>query len=477
MIRHTKIVCTLGPASLHRETLAAMVRAGMDVARLNTSHGTLESHLEAVRLVREVAEQEGRPIGVLMDLAGPKLRTGMMEGDRPVVLEPGSVVTLTPDDIPGTASVIPIEYPRLCEDVLAGDRVLLNDGAIELEVTRVSPGGLECRVIVGGELRSRKGVAFPRSRLTMPAITDADRRYIEAGVEADVDFFAVSFVRDADDIVMARDLIHKLGADIPIIAKIERRQGVENLESIMAEADGAMVARGDLGVELPPEDVPVLQRKIIASAARHMIPVITATQMLESMIDSPRPTRAEASDVANAVWDVSDALMLSGETAIGRYPVETVAMMDRIIRKAEEVMVADPGEPHESQGDDHSYAVARAARDIVESDPNMRGIACFTRSGYSAFLMSKIHAPMPVYAMTPDERVYRRLSLARSAVPIRVPVVESTRTMLKLVDEILVENRFVEEGDEVVVVASSPVQSRGTTNFLKLHRIGESRSY
>lgn len=477
MIRHTKIVCTLGPASMHRETLTAMVRAGMDVARLNTSHGTLESHLEAIRLVREIAEQEGRPIGILMDLAGPKLRTGMMANDQPVTLEPGSAVTLTPENVTGTASVIPIEYERLCEDVLAGDRVLLDDGAIELEVTRVTPAGLECRVIVGGELRSRKGVAFPRSRLTMPAITEADRRYIEAGVQAEVDFFAVSFVRDAEDIAHARELIHKLGADIPIIAKIERRQGVENLESILAEADGVMVARGDLGVELPPEEVPVLQRRIIAASCRHMIPVITATQMLESMIDSPRPTRAESSDVANAVWDLSDALMLSGETAIGRYPVETVAMMDRIIRKAEEAMAGEPPRMAPAHGDDHSYAIALAARGIVESDPNMRGIACFTRSGYSAFLVSKVHAPVPVYAMTPDERVYRRLSLARSTVPIRVPVVEGTRTMLRLVDEILVERRFAEEGDEVVVVASSPVQARGTTNFLKLHRIGESRSY
>ncbi|MCK9517471.1 MAG: pyruvate kinase [Dehalococcoidia bacterium] len=475
-MRHTKIVCTLGPASLHRETLAAMCRAGMDVARLNTSHGTVEQHLAAVELVREVAKQEGKTLGVLMDLSGPKLRTGIMRNGS-VHLQVGDPVRLTSEQVEGTADLIPVEYPRLCEDVLAGDRVLLDDGKIEAEVVQVSPEGLECRVIVGGELLSRKGVSFPRSNLTVPALTEADRAYIDVGVKAGVDFFALSFVRDGEDIARARQLIYDLGADIPIVAKIERRQAVEHLDDIMAEADGAMVARGDLGVELPPEDVPVQQRRIIEAAGRHMIPVITATQMLESMIDSPRPTRAESSDVANAVWDVSDALMLSGETAIGRYPVETVAMMDRIIRKAEEAMSSDTGPAIRAENDDHSYIVALAARNIVESDPNMRGIVCFTRSGYTAFLMSKVHSQAPVYGMTPDEAVCRRLSLARSVIPVQVPVVDSAETMLRLVDEVLVERRYAQGGEEVVVVASSPVQARGTTNFLKLHSIGESARY
>jgi pyruvate kinase len=447
-----------------------MVRAGMDVARLNTSHGTVQSHVDAV-------QQEGRPIAVLMDLAGPKLRLGTMKDGAPVELTAGHAVRLTAAAVEGTRDVIPIEYPRLLEDVLAGDRVLLDDGKVELEVEHVTPAGLECRVVVGGELVSRKGVSFPRSNLTVPALTDADRAYIQVGVDAQVDFFALSFVRDADDIARARELIQSLGADTPIIAKIERRQAVENLDTIMAEADGAMVARGDLGVELPPEDVPVQQRRIIESAGRHMIPVITATQMLESMIESPRPTRAESSDVANAVWDVSDALMLSGETAIGRYPVETVAMMDRIIRKAEEAMSDATGPALHPGNDDHSYIIALGARQIVESDPNMRGIVCFTRSGYTAFLMSKVHSIAPVWAMTPDQEVYRRLSLARSVVPLLVPVVESSETMLRLVDQLLVEQRLVQNGEEVVVVASSPVQARGTTNFLKLHSVGESARY
>ncbi len=474
--RHTKIVATLGPASLHRETVAAMLRAGMDVVRLNTSHGTMAEHLDAVKLVREVAAAERKPLGVLMDLSGPKLRTGPTFDGKPVHLESGHVATLTNAAAPSTPERISVEYPRLTEDVLAGDRVLIDDGKIELEVTRTTPDGLACRVVTGGELASHKGVNFPNTNLTVAAVTDHDREAIKAGVSAGVDFFALSFVRDADDIVHARELINACDADIPIIAKIERRQAVENLDAIMAEADGAMVARGDLGVELLPEDVPIQQRRIIASAARNMIPVITATQMLESMVDSPRPTRAESSDVANAVWEFSDALMLSEETAIGRYPVETVAMMDRIIRRAEQE--SGDGAPALSpETDDHSYVVAIAARSIVASDANMRAVVCFTRSGYTAFLVSKVHPNAPILAITPSEAISRRLSLARSVIPLYEPLVHNTEDLLRTVDRCMRDGRFVTDGDEVVVVASLPVQVAGTTNFLKLHRVGESDAY
>jgi pyruvate kinase len=477
MMRHTKIVCTLGPASLRRETVAAMLRAGMDVARLNTSHGTIDEHIAALELVREVAGAEGKPVGVLMDLGGPKLRTGKTADGRPIDLSVGEEIRLTNDPVPVTEGLVSVEYPRLTEDVLAGEHVLLDDGNIELQVTHVSPDGLECRVVHGGLLGQRKGVSFPHSNLTLPAVTDRDRAALTAGVRAGVDLFALSFVRDASDVALCRNLIAEQGADTPIIAKIERRQAVENLDAILAEADGAMVARGDLGVELPPEDVPIWQRSIIASAAKNMIPVITATQMLESMIDSPRPTRAESSDVANAVWDLSDALMLSGETAAGRYPVESVAMMDRIIRRAEDASGREPTPDIGLQNDDHSVVVAIAARRIVESDPNMGGIACFTRSGYSAFLMSKVHAKATIFAITPNEAVWRRLSLARAVVPLLAPVVDSTEQLLRLVDKLLVDGRHMAEGEEVVIVASLPVQTLGATNFLKLHRIGESSAY
>jgi pyruvate kinase len=472
-MRHTKIVCTLGPASSHRETVAAMVRAGMDVARLNTSHGNIQEHVRMVELVREVARAEGRPIAVLMDLGGPKLRTGPTEGGRPLNLIPGSQLRLVRNLVHGTEDEISIDYPRLTEDVLAGDRVLIDDGKIELEVEHVIPEALECRVVYGGLLAPNKGVSFPRSKLTMPPLTDADRHAIAAGVEAGVDFFGLSFVREANDIVNARELINSHGADTPIIAKIERRQAIENLDAILAEADGAMVARGDLGVELNPEEVPVQQRRIIAAAGRNMIPVITATQMLESMVDSPRPTRAEASDVANAVWDLSDAVMLSQETAIGRYPVEAVAMMERIIRRAE--AAADPEQRPAlgPQNDDHSYVIALATRSIVDSDPNMQGVVCFTRSGYSAFLLSKVHPHAPIFALTPNENVCRRLCLARSVIPLYGPLVHSTEAMLEMVDRVMIEGHHVAAGEEIIIVASLPVDAAGTTNFLKLHVVGE----
>jgi pyruvate kinase len=477
-MRRTKIVCTLGPASLHQDTLAAMIRAGMDVARLNTSHATLEGHVNAVKVVRAVAESVGKSVGILMDLSGPKIRTGETEFSRAIDLVAGHEIRLTTRQVVGTESLLTVEYPRLTEDILAGERVLLDDGKIELEVLRSTPDGVDCRVVTGGQLGPHKGVSFPATNLTTPALTDRDKECIEAGVQAGVDYFGLSFVSDADDIARTRQFIIDLKSDIPIIAKIERRQAVENLDQILAEADGAMVARGDLGVELPPEDVPVQQRRIIAAAARNKIPVITATQMLESMVESPRPTRAEASDVANAVWDMSDALMLSEETAVGRYPVETVAMMDRIIRRAEaatgefdrEVMT-----PPES--DDHSYVVALAARRIVESDANMKAVVCFTNSGYTALLLSKVHPNAPIYAISPHESVSRRLALARGVTSFCVDSVRSSEQLLGMVDRMLIERRLVAKGEEVVVVASMPVSSQGTTNFLKLHMVGESEHY
>lgn len=455
-----------------------MIRAGMDVVRLNTSHGTLESHVESIALVREVAQASAKSIAILMDLAGPKLRTGETEYSRALELVAGREIRLTNREVPGTEQLVTVEYPQLTEDVLAGERVLLDDGKIELEVLHSSPEGLDCRVVTGGLLGSHKGVSFPATNLTTPALTDRDRECIRVGVSAGVDYFGLSFVRDADDISRTRELIASLKSDIPIIAKIERRQAVDNLDDVLAEADGAMVARGDLGVELPPEDVPIQQRRIIAAAARNQIPVITATQMLESMVDSPRPTRAEASDVANAVWELADALMLSEETAVGKYPVEAVAMMDRIIRRAE----AATGEFEREVGgtpetDDHSLVVALAARRIVESDPNMRAVVCFTKSGYTALLLSKVHPNAPIFAISPHETVTRRLALARGVLPLLGDLVHSSEKLLQMVDETLVSGRYIGEGEEVVVVASMPISAQGTTNFLKLHRVGESASY
>jgi pyruvate kinase len=476
-MRRTKIVCTLGPSSQSAATIRAMIRAGMDVARLNTSHGDIEDHNRFFHTVRSVAQEEGRHIAILMDLGGPKLRTGPTPDGQPLFFEAGSLVSLVGERVTGSLTRIGVDYPALSADVRAGERVLLDDGNLELAVERVAGDSLECRVILGGPLGPSKGVNFPYSGITLSAVTPRDRQMIAAGVELGVDYFALSFVGTADDIVVARTLINSLGADTPIIAKIERRQAIENLEAIVGEADGVMVARGDLGVELPPEDVPVQQRRIISAAGQEMIPVITATQMLESMVDAPRPTRAESSDVANAAWDLSDALMLSGETAAGRYPVEAVAMMDRIIRKAEESAPDETDPSLHPRTDDHSYVVALAARQIVHSDENMRGVVCFTRSGYTAFLLSKVHPSAPIYGVSPSESVCRRLALARGVIPVLAPLVNTSEEMLRIVDTVLVEKGHLAEGEEAVVVGSLPVRTAGTTNFLKLQRVGESRSY
>ncbi len=476
-LRRTKIVATLGPASLAPATLRAMVRAGMDVARLNTSHGTLDGHAEATRAVREAAREEGRAVAVLLDLAGPKIRTGDTLDGRALELRAGAMVRVTATPVAGTEERFTIGYERLAEDVNAGERILLDDGRIELRVLQRDGDELVCQVVAGGPLAARRGVHFPETALTAPALTERDREALRLAAAEGVDYVAVSFVRDAADVVSTREELARLGADIPIIAKIERKQAVERLDEIVAEADGVMVARGDLGVELAPEEVPVQQRRIIAAAAREMVPVITATQMLESMIEAPRPTRAEASDVAHATWEFSDAVMLSGETAIGRYPVEAVAMMDRIIRQAEAFGSAPPDQGRAGEHDDHSYVVALAARRIVESDPNMRGIACFTRSGYSALLMSKVYPDAPIFGVTHAETVYRRLALARGVVPVLSEVVSTTDELLRVLDRALLEGRHVEEGDEVVVVASLPVRAQGTTNFLKLHRVGDAATY
>lgn len=475
--RRTKIVATLGPASSPPDRLEALIRAGADVVRLNTSHGDLEGHVALVGRVREVAAKVGKHVGVLMDLSGPKLRTGPRPGG-PLHLRDGDNVELSNDPGEmGTGRVF-VPYPHLAKDIQPGERVLLDDGNIALRVEGVTSGGrLACSVVHGGSLTANKGIAFPDSDLQLSALTTRDELAIEAGVRAGVDFFALSFVRDPSDIERARERIGHFGADTPIVAKIERRVALEHLDDILAEADGAMVARGDLGVELPPEEVPWQQRRIIAAAARHLIPVITATQMLESMVQSPRPTRAESSDVANAVWDLSDALMLSEETAVGRFPVETVAMMDRIIRRAEEQRDAFRPTTVMPASDDHSYIVALAAKRIVESDENMRAVVCFTRSGHTAFLISKVHPDAPIIAVSPQESICRRLALARSVLPLYGEFVDTSERLLRMVDELLVERTPLTTSDEVVVVASLPVHAAGATNFLKLHRVGESAGY
>jgi pyruvate kinase len=462
-LRRTKIVCTIGPVSSSSEQLAQLMDAGMNVARLNTSHGTIEDHVATTARIRDVARMEGKTIGVLADLAGPKPRTKAMGGVA-IQLETGAEVRLATEECPACELVI--DYPDLLGDIQAGERVLIDDGNLALTVVGLRDEHLICHVEQGGIVLPRKGVNFPDSRLSTRAITQRDEAAIEAGVAAGVDFFGLSFVSSAEDVRHARELIKMAGGDTPIIAKIERKLAVEHLDEIVAEADGVMVARGDLGVELPPEEVPVWQRRIIAAASRARKPVITATQMLESMIHSPRPTRAETSDVANAVWDESDAVMLSAETATGRFPVEAVRMMDRIVRRAEAESPAGLRA--------HSHLIALAVRHVVEADSNVRAVVCFTNSGYTAQLISKVHVDLPIYGLTPNALVARRLTLARSVVPIETPLVYSADEMLRMVDRVMMSTGLLHDGEEVVVVASLPLAHQGRTNFIKLHHVGES---
>lgn len=445
----------------------------MDVARLNTSHGKLTDHTELTALVRDVATRANRHIGVMMDLSGPKLRTAATTLPLPVT--EGQFIRLAGK--PGLDADLQVVYTQLGEEIGPGERVLLDDGAVALQVLEGNDGVLRCRALNGGVIGASKGVSFPDSELSLPAVTDRDATAIAAGVAAGVDFFALSFVQDAADIERARSIAQAAGADTPIIAKIERRMALQNLDAILEAADGVMVARGDLGVELPPEDVPLEQRRIIRAAAAHLRPVITATQMLESMIHSPRPTRAESSDVANAAWDLSDALMLSAETAIGEYPVQAVAMMDRILRRAEETPSAFREDISLATGDDHSHVVALAARQIVASDSKMRAIVCFTRTGRTARLMAKVHPVVPIIAFSPNDATCRQLALARGVTPILAPRVDTSEELLAMTDRVLTSREILQIGDEVVVVASLPVRYSGETNFLKLHRIGESTPY
>lgn len=491
MMRRAKIVATIGPACASREKLEALMRAGMDVARLNFSHGTLEEHAAYIALLRDVSASLMRPLAIVADLSGPKIRTGALAppaprlagpaaglaSGRPVHLKPGEPFTLTSDpDFLGDAKKVSVSYRRLAEDVHAGDCILLADGLIELRVERIAGEEVHCRVVTGGELGEHKGVNLPGTRLNLPSLTEKDEADLKFALQQGVNYVAISFVRTAADVERAKRLIAEAGPDligagaqVPVIAKLEKPEAIENLESIMSVADGVMVARGDLGVELAPEKVPMIQKRIIERAGAYRIPVITATQMLESMTEHPRPTRAEASDVANAVLDGSDAVMLSEETATGRYPVEALAMMDRIIREAE----AGPGQAPRPKprrldvAETISEAVCHAADAL-----NMKCIAVFTETGSTARLISKYRPRPPVIAFSPNAETRRRMALFWGVVPRRIEKVTHIEELTPQAEARLLEESYVEPGDVIAVVAGTPFGVPGTTNFMKLHTVG-----
>ena len=470
-MRRTKIIATLGPASSDPVMLARMIRGGMDVARLNFSHGTYADHTRAIRRVRQAAQRLGETVGLLLDLQGPRLRVGEFDGGSVRVVG-GSTVLVTNTQAKGNASLIPVHYSSLMKDVTVGDRVLIDDGKVILRVTGKAKGGLRCRVVAGGMVSDHKGVNFPGVRLSAPSMTQKDRRDLAFGLEMGVDFVALSFVRRADDITGLRRLLRRAQRPPMLIAKIERREAIENLESILDVADGVMVARGDLGVEYPAERVPILQKRIIERANAREVLVITATQMLETMVTSATPTRAEASDVANAIFDGTDAVMLSAETAVGRFPDKAVATMARIASEADE-FVGTKRSPRRSDGTalvSPTHALAhtafQAAREI-----RARALVIFTHTGYSARLVSKSRPQAPIIALTPLESTCRRLALSWGVVAVQVPRWRTAERMAETGLRLLIRKKLLRRGDWVVAIAGTTTRSGGT-NMLRILQQG-----
>jgi pyruvate kinase len=470
--RRAKIVATLGPASNTEPVFRDLVRAGVDVVRLNFSHGTHEEKLALIQMIRKVSRDERKPLCILGDLQGPKIRTSKLK-DHQVLLKAGGRLTITPRDVPGTATLVGTTFKTLAENVEQGSRILLSDGLIELRVHEVLDEDVVCEIINGGNLGENKGINLPGIAVRVPSLTEKDSQDLEFALKNGVDAIAVSFVRTAEDVRLVRNRVSAYGSETWIVAKLEKPQAIEHLDSILLAADAIMVARGDLGVEVPPEKVPAIQKHIIRRAAEYSKPVITATQMLESMIENPRPTRAEVSDVANAVYDGTDAVMLSGESAVGKYPVETVAMMARIITEAEihikELTYSEPRQrlSRLSIAETICEATAHAADDL-----DLRGIALFTESGATARQLSKYHPSAPIFALSPLDVTINRLNLLWGTTPIRCPKVNSTEALVDVAESLLEQHGYVRPREVIAIVAGTRTKS-GSTNFLRLHVLGE----
>ncbi|MGH9502054.1 MAG: pyruvate kinase [Terriglobales bacterium] len=468
--RRAKIICTIGPSCNTEARLREMMGLGMDVARLNFSHGTHQDHARNILRLRRAAKLENRTICILQDLQGPKIRTGRLKEHEPVLIKTGSRVTITPREVAGTANLISTTFQGLAQEVRPGSRILLSDGLIELRVTQVRGSDVECDVVNGGLLAEHQGINLPGAALSIPALTVKDRADLEFGLKHGVDMVALSFVRSAADVRSVKEIVAARGRDVPVIAKLEKPQALKRLEEIFDAADGVMVARGDLGVEMPAERVPVIQKYVIRRAADWRKPVIIATQMLESMIENPRPTRAEASDVANAVFDGTDAVMLSAETATGLYPREAVAMMARIVVEAESNM-AEFTQPRRRQQRRLSIAeaicesIAHAAEDL-----HMGAIAVFTESGNTALLISKYRPLSEIYAFCRTLSVCNRLNLLWGVQPVVRDQALTAEEMLLAAEQELLRRGRIKTGDVLGVVAGTQMAS-GSTNFMRLHLV------
>ncbi|MCF6267550.1 MAG: pyruvate kinase [Desulfuromusa sp.] len=475
MYRRTKIVATVGPACAERGQLECLLKAGVDVFRLNFSHGSLEQKEIWIKQIREISAEQQKVVAILGDLQGPKIRTGVMRGGSQELV-PGQEVIITTADIEGADGLIPTNYQALPQDVVPGDQILLDDGQLELEVMRTDTEQVHCRVIYGGKLKDHKGINLPGVKVSAPAMTEKDFTDLDFAIRQKLDWIALSFVRTAAEVSRLQQRLTERKSAIRVIAKIEKPEAVDNFATILDATDGVMVARGDLGVEVPSERVPLIQKMIIRECNQQGKPVITATQMLESMIAHPRPTRAETSDVANAILDGTDAVMLSGETAAGLYPVEAVRVMDRIARDIESY-------PDLKE----SRFVAPAAELLQQSLPNAIGLAAcqvaetvgavailaFTQTGSTVALVAKYRPPLPVIAVTPSEQVRRYLTLYRGVNSLQVDIQGSTEEQILSVDAAVLKSGLLKDGDVVVITMGSPITAPGTTNLLKIHQLGD----
>ncbi len=473
--KRTKIVCTIGPASQDVGMLRAMIRAGMDVARINFSHGDHETHARNIVNIRQVAEQEGKVVAILADLPGPKLRLGSLVQD-PLELTAGDHVTLTAREAldPEQPFVVPFPQADVLRDLNVGERLLLDDGQLEFNVTRkLADGDVECDVVIGGNLASHKGVSIPDTRLSLSSITEADREHVRFALENGVDYIAQSFVRTADDMRELCWLLRHWSGDAALIAKIEKAEAIANFDQILEASDGIMVARGDLGVETPAEEVPVHQKNIIRRCNEAGKPVITATQMLQSMIENPRPTRAESTDVANAIFDGTDAVMLSGETAVGKYPLQAVEMMTRIAQIAEKYL-HDHAELHHEElilKGEKDRSIPAAISHVTSRIADLLGaqlIVASTYSGYTARRVARVRPNTPILAATPNRQTYNRLALVWGVLPIMVQEYETIDEMIAVVEKTALEARLVKSGDLIVLIGGVPFGIGSQTNFLKV---------
>ncbi|NJD58933.1 MAG: pyruvate kinase [Anaerolineae bacterium] len=477
MERRTKIVATIGPASQSEEVLRELIKKGVNVARLNLSHGSHSEHELIYGRLRKLAQELGVPVCVLLDLQGPKIRIAKLAGEQMELIPGKKVVLTTSGNVTGSVE-IPVEFPELPRSVRPGERILLDDGALELSVDRVDEDNVLATVVIGGILRSHKGISLPEAHLDIQALTEKDLNDLEFGMRLGVDAVALSFVCSEDDVHALRENILRIDStqkNLLVIAKLERPEALNHLDQIIQAADGVMVARGDLGVEMPPERVPIAQKQIIECANRHAKLVITATQMLESMIHSPRPTRAEASDVANAIFDGTDAVMLSGETAAGEYPVQTVQMMDRIICQAE-AHVGEWGHWHGPTSvdveEDDTQFMSLAVRELAH-DRSVAAIAVFTMSGRTAMFVCKTRPGVPILAFTPDSRTYLKMLMYWGVSPFMVPLSNNLDAMLEDVDRVIKSFGILKPGQRVALTCGYPVATISPTNLVLLHCIPE----